>query len=71
MVELNVTGDELESVIEILPSMREPTIAHLHGSEGLSVKAAVPRGDLPLLIPALKERGATDIAVTQLEQIVP
>ena len=71
MVELNVSRDGLESVIEILPCMREPTIAYLHGDAGLSVKAAVPRADLPLLIPNLKERGATDIAVTQLEQIVP
>ena len=71
MVELNVTPDDLESVIEILPSMREPTIATLHGGEGLSVKAAVPRSELPGLIPLLKERGATDIAVSRLEQIVP
>ena len=71
MVELNVTREELESVIEILPCMREPTIAYLHADAGLSVKAAVPRADLPQLIPALKERGATDIAVTKLEQIVP
>ena len=71
MVELNVTASELESVIAILPSMREPTVAHLHGGEGLSVKAAVPRRDLPQLIPTLKECGATDIAVTRLEQIVP
>ncbi len=71
MVELNVTEDELEPVIEILPCMREPTIAYLHGGAALSVKAAVPRRELALLIPALKERGATDIVVTQLEQIVP
>lgn len=71
MVELNVSRYGLESVIEILPCMREPTIAYLHGDAGLSVKAAVPRADLPRLIPNLKERGATDIAVTQLEQIVP
>ena len=71
MVELNVTPNDLESVIEILPCMREPTIATLHGGEGLSVKAAVPRSELPGLIPLLKERGATDIAVSRLEQIVP
>jgi ATP phosphoribosyltransferase len=71
MVELNVTEAELEPVIEILPCMREPTIAYLHGGAALSVKAAVPRLDLALLIPELKERGATDIVVTQLEQIVP
>ena len=71
MVELNVSRDNLDSVIAILPSMREPTIASLHGGDGLAVKAAVPRSDLPTLIPMLKERGATDIAVSRLEQIVP
>lgn len=71
MVELNVSRDDLESVIAILPSMREPTIASLHGGDGLAVKAAVPRSDLPTLIPMLKARGATDIAVSRLEQIVP
>jgi ATP phosphoribosyltransferase len=37
----------------------------------MAVKAAVPRGDLPRLIPLLKRLGATDIAVSRLEQIVP
>jgi ATP phosphoribosyltransferase len=71
MVELNVSREDVEDVIEILPSMREPTIATLHGSEGLAVKAAVPRSELPGLIPLLKNRGATDIVVSRLEQIVP
>ncbi len=71
MVELNVAPEDVEQVIEILPSMREPTIATLHGSSGLAVKAAVPRKDLPGLIPLLKTRGATDIVVSRLEQIVP
>jgi ATP phosphoribosyltransferase len=71
MVELNVAPEDIEGVIEVLPSMREPTIATLHGSSGLAVKAAVPRSRLPGLIPLLKTRGATDIVVSRLEQIVP
>jgi ATP phosphoribosyltransferase len=71
MVELNVSREDLDSVIAVLPSMREPTIASLHRGGGLAVKAAVPRSELPALIPLLKERGATDIAVSRLEQIVP
>jgi hypothetical protein len=35
------------------------------------VKAAVPRAELPGLIPMLKMRGATDIVISRLEQIVP
>ncbi|GMQ85774.1 MAG: ATP phosphoribosyltransferase [Acidimicrobiia bacterium] len=71
MLELNVSVGDLERIIEILPRMREPTVAPLHGGAGVAVKAAVPRSDLPKLIPELKVRGATDIAVSRLEQIVP
>ncbi|NOY56519.1 MAG: ATP phosphoribosyltransferase [Actinobacteria bacterium] len=71
MVEFNVSAQYLERIIEILPRMREPTIARLHGDSGMAVKAAVPRSELPALIPLLKEREATDIAVSRLEQIVP
>lgn len=71
MLELNVSLQDLDGVIDALPSMREPTVAMLHGGAGMAVKAAVPRSDLPRLIPILKQLGATDIAVSRLEQIVP
>lgn len=71
MLELNVSLQHLDDVIAALPSMREPTVALLHGGAGMAVKAAVPRGDLPRLIPLLKQHGATDIAVSKLEQLVP
>ncbi|MGH8870902.1 MAG: ATP phosphoribosyltransferase [Acidimicrobiia bacterium] len=71
MLELNVSLEDLDAVIGALPSMREPTVAMLHGGAGMAVKAAVPRGDLHRLIPLLKQLGATDIAVSRLEQIVP
>ncbi|MFT4541440.1 MAG: ATP phosphoribosyltransferase [Planctomycetota bacterium] len=71
MVELNVGSRELESVIERLPCMREPTISGLYGKTGFAVRAAVPRADLPTLVPELKARGATDIVVSRCEQIVP
>ena len=71
MLEVNVTRENLEQLIEVLPCMREPTISQLHSEEGYAVKAAVPRSDLPTVIPALKERGGTDIVVSSLAQIVP
>jgi len=71
MLELNVGRASLENVIAALPCMREPTIAPLHRDAGYAVKAAVPRRDLPVLILELKSRGATDIVVTQLSQIIP
>ncbi|MCG3125927.1 MAG: ATP phosphoribosyltransferase [Phycisphaerae bacterium] len=71
MLEVNVSAANLEAVVAALPCMREPTIAPLHGDAGYAVKAAVPRDDLPVLIPALRARGATDLVVTQPSQIVP
>jgi ATP phosphoribosyltransferase len=71
MLEVNVSADCLEAVIEVLPSMREPTMAPLHGDQGFALKAAVPRQDLPRVIPEIKARGGTDIVVTALAQIVP
>ncbi len=71
MLEINVTAERLESVVEVLPCMREPTMSPLHGGAGYAVKAAVPRDRLPSLIPEVKRRGGTDIVVTSLSQIVP
>jgi ATP phosphoribosyltransferase-like protein len=71
MLEVNVGSEAMETVVAVLPCMREPTIALLHGDAGYAVKAAVPRSKLSALIPELKARGGTDIVVTELSQIIP
>jgi ATP phosphoribosyltransferase len=71
MLEVNVGRAALESVIAAMPCMRKPTVSTLHGDAGYAVKAAVPRADLPTLIPEIKARGGADIVVTELSQIVP
>lgn len=71
MVEVNVSAEDMEALIAVLPCMREPTIAPLHGNAGYAVKAAVPRRELPTVVPALKARGGSDIVVSALDQIVP
>ena len=71
MLELNVSEANLEAVVAVLPCMREPTIARLHGEGGYAVKAAVPRRELPLLILQIKQLGGTDLVVSSLSQIVP
>jgi len=71
MVELNVSPEALDQVIEILPCMRQPTISPLNGDAGFAVKVAVLRSELTALIPVVKSRGGTDIVVGSLAQIVP
>ena len=71
MVEVNVDSQSLDGVIRTLPCMREPTVSPLRGDSGFAVKAAVPRDQLPSIIPQIKAAGGTDVIVTGLSQIVP
>lgn len=70
MVELNVSAADLDKVIQILPCMRHPTISPLHGDAAYAVKAAVPRADLPTLIPEIKRLGGSDIVIFTISQLV-
>jgi ATP phosphoribosyltransferase len=71
MVEVNVAPDRLEALLKVLPCMRQPTVSQLAGGAGFAVKAAVPRKDVPAVIPRLKAAGGEDIVVTRLAQIIP
>ena len=71
MCEVNVSADRLEAVCAVLPCMREPTVAVLHGGGGYAIKAAVLRSSLPKLVPLIKATGGSDIVITTLTQLVP
>jgi ATP phosphoribosyltransferase len=71
MIEVNATAACLDAVVSALPAMRRPTVAPLFGAAGYAVKAAVPRSDLPRVIPAVKAAGGTDVVVSTVAQIVP
>jgi ATP phosphoribosyltransferase len=71
MVEVNAPADRLAAVVALLPCMREATVSPLYGNNGYAVKAAVPREQLPQVIPAVKAAGGSDVVVTALAQIVP
>jgi ATP phosphoribosyltransferase len=70
MLELNASMAKLDAVLAVLPSMRQPTLSRLAGDVGYAVKSAVPREDLPRLIPLLKEVGGTDIVISSFSQVV-
>ncbi|TDI75808.1 MAG: ATP phosphoribosyltransferase [Bacteroidetes bacterium] len=70
MLEINADASSLDAVVAILPSMREATVSPLFRNSGFSVRAAVPRAQLPALLPKLKLAGGTDIVVTSPDQIV-
>lgn len=70
LIKLNVSEDDMEKVIEILPSAKAPTIAKLFGTNYYAVESVVPRAEINLLIPQLKQRGAEDILELVISKIV-
>jgi ATP phosphoribosyltransferase len=71
MLEMNVSKDKFAALVSSLPSMRSPTVSPLYAEGGYAVKIAVPKGDVPRLLPILKESGATDILEYELRKVLP
>jgi ATP phosphoribosyltransferase len=70
LVKLNVSAEQLDSVLSVLPSMRSPTISELSGGGAFAVETVVAKSDINTLIPALRDHGATDILEIPLSKIV-
>lgn len=70
MVEVNVSAEALDELVQVIPAMQKPTIAPLFGESGFAVRAAVLRADIPELIPKIKSLGGRDIVVSDINQIV-
>ncbi|MDW7710073.1 MAG: ATP phosphoribosyltransferase [Deferrisomatales bacterium] len=69
-LKMNVPGHRLEDVIELLPSLQAPTIAHLYRSDWLSLEAVVGEAVVRELIPRLLKTGATGIVEYPLNKIL-
>ncbi|MEJ6722974.1 ATP phosphoribosyltransferase [uncultured Ilumatobacter sp.] len=70
MLKLNVTADNKDAVLAVLPSMKSPTINDLSGG-GYAVESVVEKKTVNLVIPALREAGATDLVEMPISKIVP
>ena len=70
MMDLNVAKENLDAVLDCLPSMRQPTVSPLSNSGWFAVRSAVPRKELAEIIPKLRSNGAHDIVTTSAEQLI-
>jgi len=70
LVKLNCATERLEEVIAVLPAMKAPTVNELYGGAGYAVETVIPKNQINLLIPALKDAGATDLIELSLSKIV-
>jgi len=71
LVKVNVPRDRLDAVIDLLPSMKAPTVNELFRDAGYAVETVVRKREINILIPALRDAGATDIIELPIAKIVP
>jgi ATP phosphoribosyltransferase len=70
LVKLNVEEAALAAVIALLPALKSPTVSKLFGEDGYAVETVVAKSEINILIPALKDAGATDIIELPIAKIV-
>lgn len=71
LVKLNVEEANLDAVIGLLPALKSPTVSKLWREDGYAVETVVAKSDINILIPALKDAGATGILELPIAKIVP
>ena len=69
-LKMNVPEDALDQVVELLPSLNAPTVAHLYKSDWLSVEIVVTSAKVRDLIPLLLSRGAEGIIEYPLNKVM-
>ena len=70
LLKLNVSDERRDDVLAVLPSMKSPTISALAGG-GYAVETVVEKRSINLVIPALREAGATALLEMMISTIVP
>lgn len=70
LLSMNVPEDKLDSVVEMLPAMKKPTISRLYDSTYYAVETVADKNDVNVLLPKLKSRGAEDILELNITKIV-
>ena len=67
---MNVPSERLDDVKEVLPGMGGPTVMDIAGTDDVAVHAVVDERAVFETITALKEVGASDVLVTEIERLV-
>lgn len=70
LVKLNVAAEQLQAVLALVPSLKAPTVNELAGDGGFAVETVVAKNQINVLIPALKDAGATGILELPISKII-
>jgi ATP phosphoribosyltransferase len=69
-LKMNVSEEQLDEVIKLLPSMNAPTIAHLYQKKWYSVETVISEHQVRDLIPRLIKSGAEGIVEYSLNKVI-
>jgi ATP phosphoribosyltransferase len=70
LVKLNVSRADYEKVLPLVPALKAPTVSELAGDGGFAIETVVPKNQINVLIPALKDAGATGILELPISKII-
>lgn len=71
LLKLNVSDDKFEDVLKLVPAMKSPTVSRLWGDSGYAIETVVDAHIINVLIPKLKEAGATDFLELPIHKAIP
>ena len=69
-LKLNVSAENLDEVVSLLPSLHAPTVSHLYDREWLAVETVVDAGVVRELVPKLRAAGAEGILEYELRKMI-
>jgi ATP phosphoribosyltransferase len=69
-LKMNVAHDQIEAIIEMLPSLNKPTVAHLYQSDWVSVETVLHEKEVRRIVPELIKAGAEGIIEYPLNKIL-
>lgn len=69
-IKMNVPRQNLDRVIQLLPSLRAPTISNLYSTDWLAVETILDAKSVRDLIPLLQEGGAEGIIEYPLDKVI-
>ena len=70
MIFMNVEGKDLEMVISSLPAMLAPSVSKLGGKDAWEVMTVAEEKDIPEIISKVKNSGAKDIVILDIEKVI-
>jgi ATP phosphoribosyltransferase len=67
---MNIPKKSLERIIEIIPSLKSPTVLHLADENMLAIHVVIPADKFWHIIDDLKAAGASGILLLPIENLI-